>query len=359
MRPRERVLSAINRKITDRPPIFASFTPQIGDAFNKLLNITDDGLVDSFFANRISYTKALTQLGNDCVCVAVCWPEGVIPRDNGDGSTDEWGITCRNTGMYYEMVSHPLANIETVNDLYKFKFPDALAKGRFDHAEKQINKYGSDYGIIAEQECTVFELSWYLVGLEKFLLDMMMEKPYIPELLDIVMDISLKQATKLVEMGVDIVWTGDDIGDQNGMMLDSDQWRKIFKPRLQHVFSTLKKLNPEIKIAYHSCGSIRPVIADLVEIGLDILNPIQPLAKDMDAKSLKLMHGNEPVFFGGIDIQETLPKASPDEIRKYVNEKKSILGAKGGYIIAPAHNIQPDTPIKNVLAFFEAAKENC
>ena len=358
MKSKERVLRALSHNQPDRPPVFATLTPQIGDALNSLYGITDDGLIDAFFANRISYTKVLTQLGNDCVCIAAGLPEGVISTDNGDGTiSDEWGITWGNTGMYYEMVKHPLADIETINDLEQHNFPEALAKGRFDHAEKQIKEYSPDYAIIGEQECTVFELSWYLVGLEKFLMDMMMEMPYIPELLDRIMEISLKQASKLVELGADIIWTGDDIGNQNGMMLDPEQWRTILKPRMQHVFSTLKKLNPDIKLAYHSCGSIRPVINDLIEIGLDILNPIQPLAKDMDALSLKSMHGKELSFFGGIDIQDMLPNGSPADIIEYVREKRAILGKNGGYLLAPAHNIQPGTPIENILAFYKAAKE--
>jgi uroporphyrinogen-III decarboxylase len=141
------------------------------------------------------------------------------------------------------------------------------------------------------------------------------------------------------------------------MMLSPHQWRDVFKPRMHYFFNTLKKLNPNIKIAYHSCGSIRPVIPDLIEIGLDILNPIQPLAKDMDAGSLKKEFGKYLSFYGGIDIQQLLPKGTPEEIKKVIREKKAIIGEQGGYILAPAHNIQPDTPLENVLAFFEAATE--
>ena len=118
MKSKDRVLTALNHKQPDRPPVFATVTPQIGETLNTRLGITDDGLVDSFYANRVSYTKALTQLGNDCVCVAAGLPGGVTSTDNGDGTiTDEWEITWGNTGMYYEMVKHPLANVETINDL--------------------------------------------------------------------------------------------------------------------------------------------------------------------------------------------------------------------------------------------------
>ncbi|MFC1501958.1 uroporphyrinogen decarboxylase family protein [bacterium] len=358
MIPKERVRIALKHKQPDRPPISASVTPQIGMALNKMLGIENDGLIDSFFANRISFTKALIQLGNDSVSVAACVPEGYKPTKNDDGTiTDEWGITSHDTGMYSEMVGHPLADVETIDDLDLYSFPDPLAKGRFDHAEKTIEEYDREYAIIGEQECTLFELSWYLTGFEKFLMDMTLQKPYIFELLDRVMEINLKQACRLVEMGSDIILTGDDMGTQNGMLLAPEQWRSIFKPRMQYFFNTLKEINPDIQIAYHSCGSIRPIIPDLMEIGLDILNPIQPLARDMDAESLKKEFGNKLSFYGGIDIQQLLPKGTPAEIQAVVREKKKILGEMGGYILGPAHNIQPDTPMENILAFFETARE--
>jgi len=358
MNSRERVRTALNHKQPGRPPVFVTVTPQIGNALNKMLAIKDDSLVDSFFANRISYTKALTQLGNDCVCVATCWPQGFSPVKNDDGTvTDEWGINSKSTGMYNEMIGHPLSHVETINDLDEYVFPDPLAKGRFDFAREMIRKYGDEYAIVGEQECTVFELSWYLVGLEKFLLDILMKKPYIFELMDRVMEINLKQACQLVELGADIIWTGDDMGDQNSMIISPELWRTIFKPRMQNVFSTLKKLNPDIKIAYHSCGSIRPIIPDLIEIGLDILNPLQPLARDMDGESLKKEFGEKLSFFGGIDIQHLLPNGTPAKIKETVKSKMQILGKNGGYILAPAHNIQPDTPLENIIALFDAVKD--
>ncbi len=357
MRPKERVLKALRHEEPDRPPIHATVTPQVGEALNRKLGIEDDGLIDAFFGNRISFIKALLQMGNDCVGVGACTAPGFTARKNPDGSTvDEWGITARKTGLYDEMISHPLAEIESAQDLASFPFPNPLAEGRFDWAEDTIKAYGDEYAIIGEQECTIFELSWYLVGLEKFLLDMALGNPYVFELLDRVMDFSLKQATRLIDLGVDIILFGDDMGDQNGMMISPAMWRRVFKPRMLHVFQTVKKLNPEIQIAYHSCGSILPIIPDLIEIGLDILNPLQPLAKGMDAQFLKTTYGKQLSFYGGIDIQNLLPKGTPQEVRQVVKEKTSILGKGGGYIAAPAHNLQPDTPLENIFAMYEAIR---
>ena len=129
------------------------------------------------------------------------------------------------------------------------------------------------------------------------------------------------------------------------------------KNRSKKFFTVLKKCNPDIQIAYHSCGSILPIIPDLIEIGLDILNPLQPLAAGMDAAFLKNTYGDTICLFGGIDVQELLPRGTPEEVKRVVKEKISSLGKGGGYILAPAHNIQPDTPLENIFALYEAVRK--
>ena len=156
-------------------------------------------------------------------------------------------------------------------------------------------------------------------------------------------------------MGVDILWCGDDFGGQQGMIMDPETWRRIFKPRIKYMFEEFRKVRSDIKIAWHSCGSILPIIPDFIELGLDILNPIQPKAVGMEPHYLKRTYGKDLVFFGGIDVQELLPFSSPQTIKDEVRRRIDILGKNGGYIIAPAHNIQADTPVENILAFFEAA----
>jgi uroporphyrinogen-III decarboxylase len=138
--------------------------------------------------------------------------------------------------------------------------------------------------------------------------------------------------------------------------MSPQMWRDVFKPRIGKMFKAFRKLNPGIKLAWHSCGSIVPIIPDFIELGLDILNPIQPMAQGMDAGFLKKTYGDRLAFFGGIDIQQLLPFGTPEEVKRNVKEKISILGKGGGYIVAPAHNIQLDTPLENIFALFEAVK---
>jgi len=253
----------------------------------------------------------------------------------------------------------PIFEISKVIIYYieRYDFPDPLAKGRFTAAKQAVKKYGRDYGIIGDIETSFFETSWYLVGLEKFLSDLACEEDYVPVLMDRVMHINTEIGKQLIELGADIIMAGDDFGTQTGMLLNPSLWRRHFKRRIEYMFQEFRKVNPYIKTAWHSCGSILPIIPDFIEIGLDILNPIQPLAKGMDPVFLKREYGKDLVFCGGIDIQNLLPTGKPERIKKEIKKIIDVLGSGGGYIIAPAHNIQADTPVENILAFFEAVKQ--
>jgi uroporphyrinogen decarboxylase len=177
------------------------------------------------------------------------------------------------------------------------------------------------------------------------------------KLLDRVMEINVVTGKQLIRMGADILWAGDDFGMQHGMIMDPELWRIVFKPRIKLMFEEFRNVNPGIKLAWHSCGSIPEIIPDFIEIGLDILNPVQPQAKGMDPVSIKKKYGKDLVLFGGIDLQKLMPFGSPEKIKTEVRQICRILGRGGGYIMAPAHNIQPDTPVSNILALFEAVTE--
>ncbi len=358
MRPRERILTVLEGKKPDRPPIFANLTPQAAEKLARALNLPYEPPFDSLLSTRISHMGLLTHLGNDCIGIAACSPDDFPTRKLDNGLLEnEWGMRFRDIGLYNEFAEYPLAHAETVADIENYNFPDPYAKGRFDAAQKAVAKYGDTYGIVADLETSFFETAWYLVGLEKLLMDLMLGAAYVPVLLDTIMHINTEIGKQLIELGADVIWCGDDFGSQNGMLISPELWRQVFKPRIKAMFEEFRRVNPDIKIAWHSCGSIIPIIPDFIEIGLDILNPLQPLAKDMDPDFLKQNFGDSLIFFGGIDIQDLLPHGTPEQIKSEVKRVAGILGKDGGYIIAPAHNIQDDTPVENVLAFFEAVKE--
>jgi uroporphyrinogen decarboxylase len=358
MDSRERFFKAVNHEQPDRPPLYVSLTPQTAVKLAKAAGMPEEPPLDSLLSTRISHMGLLTKLGVDAVGIAACSPDDFPTRELEDGTlVNEWGMRFKSCGLYFEFYEYPLAKAETVEDIEKYTFPDPLAKGRFDAAREAVGKYGEDYAILGDLECAIFETSWYLVGLEKFLMDLAMEKEYIFALMDKVMEVNTEVGIQLIKAGADVIWAGDDFGGQNGMVMNPESWRRIFKPRIQKMFEAFRGEKADIKLAWHSCGSIVPIIVDFIDIGLDILNPIQPMAKGMEPEFLKREFGRDLTFFGGIDLQELMPYGTPQQVKDEVRRRIEILGEGGGYIVAPAHNIQDDTAVENICALFEAVKE--
>jgi uroporphyrinogen-III decarboxylase len=164
-------------------------------------------------------------------------------------------------------------------------------------------------------------------------------------------------AKNLVRKGVDMIWIGDDVGGQNRMLISTATWRRFFKGRMANFISALREINPLIKIAYHSDGNILPIIPELIEIGIDILNPIQPAS--MDPVEVKKIAGKKLCLWGTIDEQFTLPFADPENVRKEIALRIKTVGNEGGLILSPTHNIQLDTPVENYFAMIDAIREPC
>ncbi|MGL4393059.1 MAG: uroporphyrinogen decarboxylase family protein [Fusobacteriaceae bacterium] len=357
MNSRERFINAINKKNVDRPPIVGNLTIQLAEKLAENLKLPVE-FIDSFLATRISHSQILLTLGNDAVIVAGtrAGNHPTITLKNGHAK-DEWGLEYEQIGLYMEAVKRPLSEVLTISDIANYEFPDVTDSYRWQFSEETIKKHKNDYGIIGDLEACIFELAWNLVGMEKFLMDLYTGEEYVDVLLDKILDFSILSGLKMIELGVDVVWTGDDFGTQSEMMISPELWRKYFKPRMCKMFNIFKEKNKDIKIAYHSCGCIAQIVPDLIEIGLDILNPLQPLAANMEISSLFSKYKNELVFFGGIDVQNILPNGSTEDVRNEV--RRCLKATEGGkqYIIAPAHNMQPDTPIENVFAFYDEAKK--
>ena len=357
MNSRERFLCTIVGKIPDRPPVFATVTPQVARKLSEHNHLPYEEPLDSMLSTRGSHMDLLAELGNDAVGIVTCAPDNFPTKTLENGLIEnEWGMVFKPLGLYNEFYLYPLANAEIKADIENYRFPEPHAPGRWREAEKTILKYGKTHGIVADLETTIFETAWYLVGLEKFLTDLMLEAEYVPPLLDKIQEIHTYYGKMMIAMGADVLWCGDDFGTQNSQIMDMETFRKYFKPRYKKMFHEFKGVNPDIKLAWHSCGAFRPFIPEFIEIGLDIVNPLQPMAAGMEPISLKKEFGSEIIFFGGICVQDLLPNKSATEIQLETIRRMKIFGENGGYIVAPAHNIQDDTSVENILAFFEAAK---
>lgn len=169
------------------------------------------------------------------------------------------------------------------------------------------------------------------------------------------MEFPLHAGLKYIDLGVDMVWIGDDVAMQTGMMIPPALFRKYLKPRFAHIISEYKRRNKNVKVMYHCCGNPSMVIDDLIEIGVDVLHSLQPSA--IDIAKVKEKYGDRIALWGGMDIQRIMPRGTREQVKNEVKRLIDICGHNGGYVLAPAHHVQADTPLENILAFYEAAEE--
>jgi uroporphyrinogen decarboxylase len=201
-----------------------------------------------------------------------------------------------------------------------------------------------------------FEQAWALRGLEQFMLDIVME-PAIPEyIMDRILEVHLENLKTVLELAgdrLDMVYTYDDVATQNSLLISPKAWRELIKPRHQKILDLIHSYNKPAM--YHCDGAVAPLIPELIEMGVDVLNPIQPDAKGMDPATLKADYGRQLTFHGGVDIIKTLPRGTTEQVKTEVRARVELLGQGGGYIMCSSHHIQPDTPLENILAMYDPA----
>jgi uroporphyrinogen decarboxylase len=364
MKAKERVLRALTRRgLPDRVPVqfdlCRSLLEEAGQKHGIPVQYSRSYYEDVTY--RISANDLRTALGSDCVVVGAGLPAGYDhPRSAEGDLINEFGMVMRAGPLYYDVVGMPFSGPTTAAEVAAFPFPDPLAPGRFDDALRDIARFRDDYFVIGDLELTMFEMAWHMTGMEKFLVDMTADEAYIGVLLDRVLAFSAGVGRRLVELGVDGIWTGDDFGAQNGMLISPRMWRRIFKPRMKELWQELKAANSDVLIMYHSDGAIAPILNDLIEIGLEVFNPVQPNVPGHDPEALKTQYGDRLSFWGAIDQQQLLPFGTPAEIEADVKAKIAVLGRDGGYLCSPAHIVQSDTSLANLEAFIAAVhKHGC
>jgi len=299
-------------------------------------------------------------------------PRGFVrPHWTEDGYRkirDEWGIEWwmpEDGGFYYDMRVHPLANIADVGDLAGVRWPDPLDPGRYEgmaqRADELLNKKQVAY-ILGRNAPGVFEIAMWVRGFDNYYADMLGNPRLAEALLDIVCEIKMKYWAKALETvgdNVMMVSEADDLCGQYGPLTSPDLYRKMIKPRHTRLFAFIKKsAKAPVKIFYHCCGAVASLIPDLIESGIDILNPVQVSAAGMDTRELKRLYGKDLVFYGGgVDTQRVLPYGTPQEVRDEVRRRIEDLAPGGGFIFNTVHNIQADVPPENIMAIWEALQE--
>lgn len=349
MMHRERVIAALNHEEPDRCPMQVSFTPEFAGRLRADLSSKGHELHNpQGGGNTYELERALDE---DMLLTSVGWLTSYYQQ--AGSYVDEWGVTWKSVpyttpfgiGHYTDSVGHPLADRAALST---YKPPDPGRPELYEEAERLIGNFKHEYWIVGVTKTTIFETAWALRGLEQLMMDFVEDPDLAESVLEIPYRYHLAAAERLVRMGVDMIWIGDDVGTQNAMLISPKHWRRYLKPRMANFIATLKAINPRVKVAYHSDGCIYPIVPELIEIGLDVLNPIQPAS--MDPARLKREYGDRLCFWGSIDEQGTLPFGSPEDVRNEVLSRLETVGRNGGLILGPTHNVQLDTPMENFWA---------
>ena len=352
MTSRDRVLTALAHQRPDRPPLNYYGTPETDSKLMAHLGLE-------------TREELLCHFGADMRYVAAHYtgpPEFSGGTGYATGGTDMWGVQWRvvqnDFCAYNEVASHPLADATTLREIedYPWPNPDWLTPVHLRAEIEQLND--PEPRAIVLPVGSFFETAWYVRGLERFLMDMV-ECPAIAECL--LMNVTgfckevAMRALEAADGRIDIAWSASDVGMQTGMLLAPELWRRQVKPWHDELIAPFKEMG--LLTRYHSDGAISEIIEDLIDMGLDLVDPIQPKAAGMDAESLAQRFGGRIAFYGGTDTQELLPRGTPQDVEDAVLRNIALLGQNGGYVVAASNAIQADVPVENVLTLFRTARE--
>jgi len=381
---RERVLTALAHTEPDRVPVDFLATPLIWEQLIARLELEPADVPSEYIEPR---REALLRrleidqrvLSYDMFCTppesvledgaVVDWwealdrstPNRMWRQILADGSTrDVWGIHRRAVqhgfGSYDELASSPLQAAESVADLEGYAWPDP---DWWDFTPLPDVIRGLDPGgklHLRFRIGSIYEIAWQLRGMQETLIDLVTQ-PEIPRfIMERLTDVYVENTRRVLDLAgdrLDLVYFYDDVATQNSLMISPDTWRDEIRPHHERLVEIAHSRG--VPVMYHCDGAIVRLIPELIELGIDVLNPIQPDAAGMDARVLKAEFGDRLSFHGGVDIINTLPRGTPEEVAAEVRRCVEVLGEGGGYVLCSSHHVQPDTPIDNVLAMYDVS----
>jgi uroporphyrinogen decarboxylase len=277
--------------------------------------------------------------------------ESQEPVNNVRRWKDQWGTGWEDDGHGAKTEGYPLES--GYEALTGYAFPDPLRPTRFDRADERLKQRGDRY-VQGGVWFTLFERLWMLRGFDNMLMDPYMDEANFARLRDRVVGYNLAIIDQWVKRGVDGIYFSDDWGCQRGLLMNPDDWRRFYKPSYKRMFERVHSGGAHVWM--HLCGNITAILPDLIEIGLNVLNPVQPQA--MDVGQLSREFGGKVCFNGGVDVQGTLVRGTTEDVKREVHELVSLFGKfNGGYIGGTSHSVMPETPLDNVIAMYEAFSE--
>lgn len=362
MNSRERVLRAFKVKdgMPDRIPIQFDLCRSLQDHFAQKFGIKSTYTKNIYedITYRISGNEVRTAMGSDVVLVGASEKKGFTSKKYEDGTwLNEFDMRMKQGPLYVEVAECPLKNATTIEDIDNYKWPDPFDKSRYDDAKYYIEKYKNEYVIIGDIEVTILTLAEQLVGMEKLLLDMAMQEEYVPYLFEKCGEFQTNVGIELIKLGVDAIWVGDDFGSQDDLLFSQQMFKDMLKPYYTRMIKSFKEVNPDVIAILHSDGAVKKLMDDFKEIGFEVFNPVQPGVPGHSPQEIKEGYGDKFAFWGAIDQQYLLPRGTDQEVEEDIKEKCEVLGKNGGYMISPAHIIQPDVTPDRVELFIDLCKK--
>lgn len=342
MTSKERVHFALQRKPTDRVPIFMWYHPQTAERLGRLLEIPAKyvplAMGDDIRQAWVSNNYAM---------------EGIVHEHDGQSHVDDWGIEWTRTNGFNQISNYPLADASE-KQLLQYNLPfDRI--DRLVDLMKPVMEFKDEHFVGCDVSPCVFEMYWRLRGMEKTLMEIVLNPDLTQKMLKRCAEFSIELSEAACQrFDLDWLWLGDDAAGQRSMLMSPDTWRQTVKPFLKQNAEVGK--GHGVYVAFHSCGAVRPIIPDLIEIGVDVLNPIQCNCPGMNPLELKKEFGKDLAFMGGVDTQGVLPNGTADQVRKATAELlEGMTGDGGGYIFAASHTVPPETPDDNIFAMYDEA----
>ena len=343
---RERVLTALDHSQPDRVPLDFSGTPEVWAMLRRHFQTGDDEAV-------------LRALGVDLRRVRGRYVGPLRPRYPDGSWEDVYGIRLKRVqyeaGAYDEVAHFALDGAQTPGDIAAHRWPSA---DWFDFSGvREACERLEGYAIVASGPGVFQRVTW-LRRMELVLADMLLQPEMAVTLFGHLADFHEAYYDRYLEAGrgrIDLLYVTDDYGSQKGLLMSPTIWRQFIAGNLKRLADVAHAHGARFML--HSCGGVRDLIPDLIAVGVDVLDPIQTQARGMDPAALKTGYGHALSFHGAIDTQTTLPFGTPTDVRREVRDRIAVLGAGGGYILAPTHNVQPDTPLENILALYDAARK--
>jgi uroporphyrinogen decarboxylase len=369
MTPRERVLAALGHREPDRVPLdLGGLSTTIEtDPYQELkahLGITSK--TELFLRDHVDPPEELLEeFQIDTRYIRIGRPQNVKVQIDSDNSyVDEWGTRWKKpeSSLYWDPVDWPLKDA-MIEDLETYAWPDPSDPGRTEGLREKARQLHeeTDYAIVADMPVLgVFETSGVcLRSIERFMMDLVLDKPFAEALLNKLADLHMELYGRYLDaVGeyIDVIVVSDDLGGEHAPLISPEIYREMVKPAQKRLWQFIKS-KTKAYLFMHTCGSVYRLIPDLIELGVDTLNPIQVAAKDMDTKRLKKEFGDRLAFWGGVDTQKVLPYGSPQDVEEEVKKRIADLAPGGGYILTAVHNIQAGVSPENICTMYDAARE--